>query len=721
MNALTVVRGTNDKPVASDALIKALTSLPTLEGQLFIGYPIINTAEGGHPIDAVLVSPDIGVVVFDLVDGKDLGSYEARQDESATALQQRLLGHRDLVKKRQLQVEISSITFAPAVRNLPTGAEYPLANTQNLETELSTIEWAEASLELFNRTLSAIQNISTIRRARSPRKIASPDSRGARLQKLEASIATLDELQSAAVIETVAGVQRIRGLAGSGKTIVLALKAAYLHAQHPEWRIAVTFNTRSLKEQYRRLITSFSIEALGEEPDWDNVRIINSWGAPGGADRDGLYFEYCLRNRAQYYDFRAAQREFGRDDAFSGACASALAEVKSSETLYDAILIDEAQDLPPEFLRLCYGMLDEHHRLVYAYDELQTLNGDGLPPAETIFGSDDQGRPNVSFEALPHEKGARRDIVLEKCYRNSRPVLVSAHGLGFGIYRRPTKNARTGLVQMFDQPSLWTEIGYSIKEGALEPGQDVSLVRTEDSSPHFLEEHSSIEDLILFKRFDSKEEQDEWVARQIVRNLKREELRHSDIIVINTNPLTTRNNLGPIRTNLLNRNVMSHLAGVDTSSDVFLKSGSESVTFTGIYRAKGNEAGMVYIVNAEECQSSHYNLARVRNRLFTAMTRSKAWVRVLGVGPQMDELIDEFEAVKQSGFELNFSYPSKVDLQKMQIVHRDMTPQAEENRGKREQSIEKLLRDFESGTLFPDDISPELLNRLRDFIGERDQ
>ena len=32
-------------------------------------------------------------------------------------------------------------------------------------------------------------------------------------------------LQSKAVIETVDGVQRIRGLAGSGKTIVLALKA----------------------------------------------------------------------------------------------------------------------------------------------------------------------------------------------------------------------------------------------------------------------------------------------------------------------------------------------------------------------------------------------------------------------------------------------------------------------------------------------------------------
>ena len=59
------------------------------------------------------------------------------------------------------------------------------------------------------------------------------------------------------MIETVEGVQRIRGLAGSGKTVVLALKAAYLHAQHPEWKIAVTFNTRSLKGQLRQLINTF--------------------------------------------------------------------------------------------------------------------------------------------------------------------------------------------------------------------------------------------------------------------------------------------------------------------------------------------------------------------------------------------------------------------------------------------------------------------------------
>ncbi|HSN65110.1 MAG TPA: hypothetical protein VLS94_00635 [Fusibacter sp.] len=94
--------------------------------------------------------------------------------------------------------------------------------------------------------LAVIQSISTIRKGRKKREVQKVNSRGTKLKQLEDSIANLDNLQHRAVIETVKGVQRIRGLAGSGKTIVLALKAAYLHSQHPEW-IAARFTPDLLK------------------------------------------------------------------------------------------------------------------------------------------------------------------------------------------------------------------------------------------------------------------------------------------------------------------------------------------------------------------------------------------------------------------------------------------------------------------------------------------
>ena len=178
----------------------------------------------------------------------------------------------------------------------------------------------------------------------------------------------------------------------------MALKAAYLHAQHPEWRIAVTFNTRSLKGYFRRLIEKFSLEQTKEYPDWSNLQIVSAWGGPGGANRDGIYYQFCRIQGVEYLDFRMASYKFGRNRAFSEACQQATIQAKEINPVYNAILVDEAQDLPPAFLRICCELLDDHKRLVYAYDELQNLSGDSLPSPEDIFGKNADGSSKVLFE-----------------------------------------------------------------------------------------------------------------------------------------------------------------------------------------------------------------------------------------------------------------------------------------------------------------------------------
>ena len=64
--SITIVRGTNDKPAASHALTERLADQHELSGELFIGYPIIRTSNGGYTSDALLISPETGIVVFDL-------------------------------------------------------------------------------------------------------------------------------------------------------------------------------------------------------------------------------------------------------------------------------------------------------------------------------------------------------------------------------------------------------------------------------------------------------------------------------------------------------------------------------------------------------------------------------------------------------------------------------------------------------------------------------
>ena len=718
--SISIIHGANDKPAASNELASAMADCPDVSGHLFIGYPIVSTPEGRHRIDALLVSPDRGLVVFDLVEGAARDDYQARQDDSANRLEARLKTHRELTRGRDLRVPIHTLSFAPAVHDPRIGADsdYPLTNRATLPHALRRFTWDERDQSAYDTALSAIESVSSIRKSRKRRFANRPDSRGAKLKKLEDSIATLDATQRRAFIETVDGAQRIRGLAGSGKTIVLALKAAYLHAQHPEWRIAVTFNTRSLKGHFQRLINNFSFEQTGEAPNWRNLRIANAWGAPGPDNRDGLYFEFCRTHGLEYLDFGSARRKF-RGREFSAACAQALDQWRQSNEsrpVYDAILVDEAQDFPDSFLRICYELLRDPRRLAYAYDELQNLVGESVSSPETMFGVREDGKPRVRFDGSD-DGAAARDLILEKCYRNSRPVLVTAHALGFGIYREPEKQGDSGLVQMFDSAHLWDEIGYRLGGGELRDGSPLALRRTKDTSPEFLEEHSPPDDLVQFIRFRNKNEQSEWVANAIKKNLEQDELRHDDIVVINPDPLTTRTETGPIRSRLLDLHVKSHVAGVDTSADVFFTEYAESVTFTGIHRAKGNEAGMVYVINAQDCHGRGRNLARIRNRLFVAITRSKAWVRVLGVGAGMQALKAEYDQLVENDFELRFTYPSQEQRERLRIVHRDMTDAERRRLRKSGRELDNLVKDLESGSLHVEDMDEALLAKLKELIG----
>lgn len=715
MNNIEFIRGANGKPAASSVLEEVLASIDGLSGVCFFGFPLIATPEGKSFIDATLVSPEKGVVLFDLVEGTELGEYAERQDDLANKIEAKLKLHKELVRRRKLLPPLKVVTFAPAIHDYAALREegYPLANESDLVDVLEEFTWDEVPDDLYRRTLSAIESLSSLRKSRSKREVSRLDLRGAKLKRLEDSIATLDHRQNRAVVETVDGVQRIRGLAGSGKTIVLALKAAYLHTQHPDWRIAVTFNTRSLKGQFKRLITNFCIEQTGEEPDWTKLRVVNAWGAPGNDDRDGIYYEFCRSTGVEYHDFRSARRHFGgSDNAFDGACRTALDSVPEPPSLYDAILVDEAQDFAPSFLRLCYAILDEKKRLVYAYDELQNLSGVSVPPPEELFGNDDDGQPLVTLEGDSH-----RDVILKVCYRNSRPVLVTAHALGFGIYRESTNDGQSGLVQMFEYPALWEEIGYRVREGVLDRGQRVVLERTDETSPKFLEEHSPIDDLLVFKTFEDEDAQIEWLVREIKKNIEEDELRHDDIVVIHPDPLTAREKLGPIRKKLFDMGIQNHMAGVDTDADVFYRTDTPSVVFTSIYRAKGNEAGMVYVVNAQDCEGRGAGLASLRNRLFTAITRSKAWVRVVGYGRRMERISGEFGKLKEKQFRLDFEYPTDELLQHLRVVHRDLSPHEKRRLEGKKKQLEDVLNSLERGELRPEDLDDQTKKKLIQLLG----
>jgi superfamily I DNA and RNA helicase len=698
---INIIRGSSEKYVVAEQLASFLEKRKDIEGNLYIGYPIIAISDGSYEIDAMLISKQHGVVIFDMVIENKYSDRTEIQDDLFTKVQARFLSNKKLVHKRKLKVDLNIVTFATSWRNEDDNEFELVTNEEELNAFLDDITWANN--EYYEKLLEDIQAITQIRERRKRNNVKGTSTRGAKLIKLEDSIANLDSTQSEAVIETVEGPQRIRGLAGSGKTIVLALKVAYLHANNPDWNIAVTFNTRALKNQFYDLITRFTYEHIKEEPDWDKVRIIHAWGNP---TTTGVYYELCKENGIEYYDFsRAKQLAEWTEEPFEAACKKALKDIDKVKPKYDVILIDEAQDFSSEFLQICYRLLKDPKRLIYAYDELQSLNQKQMRSPEEIFGIDSLGNPRVILKNDP--KKPKQDIILKVCYRNSRPILATAHALGFGIYRNK------GLTQMFDQAWLWKDVGYRVAQGKLEDGHYVKLERTVETSPLFLEQHSDKDDLIKFKKFSEEDEQTQWLVQQIKKNLEEDELQYRDIIVVHTDPYTTKSAVAPIRKALFEMGINNHLAGVTSSKDNFYE--KDSITFTSIYRAKGNEAAMVYVIDAHKCYSG-YELARKRNILFTAITRSKAWVRVTGYGNDMEGLTQEFLEVKNRGFELEFTYPTEEQREQMHRVNRDMTDQERHERRNKVGSFTESVKALESGEFFIDDIPPEILAKLKEKL-----
>ena len=484
---------------------------------------------------------------------------------------------------------------------------------------------------------------------RNEREGVSNGTKAYAINEMSALIEKYDERQMEAILSDASGIQRIRGMAGSGKTIVLARKAVELHTAHPDWNIVVTYYTRSLREQLESLIERFyAAKNEGAKYNKEKLRIMQSWGSSSSS---GVYYEVCIRHGISPMNVKEAKAKYGKNaNIFSRMCGYLLETVKDFQKMYDCILIDEAQDFDKNYLQLCLNILGEKQRLVYAYDELQKLNEEAMPSPEQIFG-----------------KGIVHDTPLTVCYRNQGNAIVTAHAIGMGLYRKE------GILQLPSSSSVWETIGY-VTDSPIEEGKQAILYRTAETSPELLKVDK--DDIIDFLRYDDATAMNNALLDMIKKDLEDEQLFPRDIIIIDMDAYDYSKNCTQLRNLQSDINSAAvfdlndfsyddekeiykysiHTAGAANPEDFFR---DDSIVYSSVRRAKGNEAFMVYIVNAQKCVNSLQRRTD-RNGLFTAITRSKGWVRVLGFGEDMDALIEEFEEIKKHDFKLFFSeYPDK--------------------------------------------------------------
>jgi len=696
--SLEIVRGTIRNNVAIQSLIAALRNIGA-QGTLYAGYPIIASADSSHTIEALLVSQAYGLVAFNCPNQQEqIDLVKDAQDQIFYLIEGNLKKHETLRKGRNLAFSPNVVSFYPTDHNIPESVDqYRFAGPASLGDVLAMCSGVEP--DYFRPLCAAVQRVTTIKPAKKRENVQKPNSKGAILKVIEKEIANLDQWQKKAAIEVPDGPQRVRGLAGSGKTVVLALKAAYLHAQHPDWNIVVTFHTRSLSQQFKDLIERFTLEHSGDKPNWDRLRILHAWGSSG---EPGVYSDIADSLNVVPVNYASAKSKYGSSGAFEGICSEITSYISQAtfEPIYDAILIDEAQDLPIPFFRMVYAATKQPKRIVWAYDELQNLSNTFMSPVDQLFGKDKNGNPLVSVNN--NENEAQQDIILPVCYRNTPWALTLAHALGFGIYRS------AGLVQLFDDLDLWKEIGYTVDSGTLQFNNQVILKRKADSFPSYFKDLITPEDAVVAKRFENRIDQYEWIASEIHKNISEDELDPDDVLVIFPNAYTSKQQFQTFNQSLTRRGLNAHLAGVSTDRDTFTR--VNSITAASIYRAKGNEAPMVYIVNSEWCASG-LEMIRLRNVLFTAITRSRAWVRICGVGDEMEILETEIASARENEYKLAFKVPTQDELKNIRLINRDRTVEEKGKISKAIRSIKEIKELIDSGV-----INPEMMPELKSLI-----
>ena len=542
-----------------------------------------------------------------------------------------------------------------------------------LEKKIRSPLSSDPDRKLLNIALSQLTGFHALRRRIAPpeKKADRPETMGAVIKSLKSIVAIADYNQNIAALEDIEGIQRIRGLAGSGKTAVLAVKAFHLHARNPDWKIGITFYSRSLYQHFKNLIENIaSLHTL--EPNWDNLRLLHAWG---GSEQEGVYslvskelgIKPLTYSQAQKALRNSNPRSPSRTTEFDHVIGDLLKQIRLSNNfkpIFDAFLIDEAQDLPESFFELAFYITKDPKRIAYAYDELQSLTDFTLSHPDELFGKDPNGRPNA--RGLFDQS---HDFLLETVYRTNQWILTTGHGLGFGIYRERSQ------VQAFEQPSLWESFGYEVESGILDFGEEVVLRRK--PSAHYTPVEKLFrraDNAVKFKVFNTRENELKWIGSEIQLSLN-EGLKHEHIAIVTYDPIKAREYYYQAVQifNSFENPIALHFVGVSTSPDVVFQEGS--IPFMHIFRAKGLEIPLVFVIAVEDGETEgevSRDLVRRRNFLFTAITRAQGWVRISGVGKKALLVKREFEKLKDKGFKFHFRYPSREDIDRLKTIRADI-------------------------------------------------
>jgi superfamily I DNA and RNA helicase len=477
------------------------------------------------------------------------------------------------------------------------------------------------------------------------------------------------------------GPQRICGIAGSGKTVLLCQKAAIMHLKHPDWKIAVVFFTRSLSDaitqQLDRWLRHFSNHQIGYDPNNSHLQVLHAWGSK---KQPGFYSGLC--KIADFYPFKVETNDRLKPNQSLARLCSQLLESATIPQYFDGILIDESQDLLVEdnfkfedkqpFFWMAYQSLKKVNksngnpskkilkRLIWAGDEFQCLTSGKMLTARELFG---ENWEDLVSSQYPNEINQTERMM--RCYRTPESILTVAHGISMGLLRSQ------GLLVGLNCGADWEAMGYQVtaKSRKFQPfqvGEKITLHYSSDVYKHPIYKFWK-QPIIQLKIYHSRQAELTALAENILYNLKKDGLRPSReiLVIILGNTAQAMQLECYVAQFLIQQGIDIFIPGApdcnilkfthqDADYHRFWSEGG--VTISRTHRAKGNEADMVYIVGLDRVAEQEYSWY-LRQQLFIALTRSRGWVHLSGTGayPFYQEL---WQVMKSQG-KLTFTVQQK--------------------------------------------------------------
>jgi len=399
----------------------------------------------------------------------------------------------------------------------------------------------------------------------------------------------------------------IRGVAGSGKSVVLAnIAARYLlrrldsiedqlfPKERPSIavvcfnRALVNFLKQKIRYAYREQTLDEDIPSdvllvrnlnrlmysLSHERGWpiDYIRIGDQ------ESKDGV--EIANQYREQIKQFEAENKNY-----YHSLC-------------FDAIFVDEGQDLESEEFKLLLDLLRPNEvsgekPIIIFYDDAQNV----------------YGRPRPTWKDVGINVVGERSYVMRECFRNTRQIVELAFNILLGSQSQPSERVRT---------RTYADINYLQERGVIEEAGDhirVKFAEREDKKPDI-------------KEFDNRDEEINWLAEELSHLIVDEDVRTEDILVLMNSPVNFNYEL--LKDKLIERienlEFIEPFGGNNKDKDRYIFEAGK-LTISTIHGAKGYDAPIVFLAGIDMIRTDKEG----RAAFYVAATRAKMFLYLSGI------------------------------------------------------------------------------------------